>query len=346
MELDLIDDLAGRAMRSGRRAGLVVGCLAGGEERVAGYGRTGPGDPGTPGPGTLFEIGSITKVFTGLLLADLATHDVVGLDDPLARYLPVPEGWAITLGHLSSHTAGLGRNPRGTLRGWLRDRHNPFADLSVEDVHAGLARTRLRRRPGERARYSNLGAGLLGQALEGATGQPYRRLVRERICLPLGMPDTVVAPSAEQAARVAVGHTRRGRPVPLFAIPALPGAGALRSTATDMLRFLEANLDPASTPLAGPLERIQQPRHRMGRGMQVGLGWLIARSPEPAGPLLWHNGGTNGFRSFAAVARDAASPWSCSATPPARSTASACGSSGGCRPGPAEHPPAGYSARY
>ena len=117
------------------------------------------------------------------------------------------------------------------------------------------------------------------------------------------MPDTLVNPSGEQAARVAVGHTRRGRPVPPFEV-LLPGAGALRSTATDMLRFLEANLDPARTPLAALLERIQQPRHRMGRGLQVGLGWLLARSPEPAGPLLWHNGGTSGFRSFAAVARD------------------------------------------
>ena len=307
MELELIDDLAGPAMRSGRRAGLVVGYLAGGEEQVAGYGHTGPatpGDPDTPGPGTIFEIGSITKVFTGLRLADLAAHGVVGLDDPVARHLPVPEGWEMTLGDLSSHAAGLGRNPRGTLRSWLRDRRNPFASLSAEDVHEGLARTRLRRRPGKRARYSNLGAGLLGQALERAAGQPYERLVRERICLPLGMSDTVVVPSAEQAARVAVGHTRRGRPVPPFEVPALPGAGALRSTAADMLRFLKANLDPASTPRAAPLERIQQPRHRMGRGMQVGLGWLIARSPEPAGPLLWHNGGTNGFRSFAAVARD------------------------------------------
>ena len=197
--------------------------------------------------------------------------------------MPASEGREITLGDLSSHTSGLRRNPKGMLGRWLGDRHNPYAALSVEDVHEGLARTRLRRRPGERARYSNLGAGLLGQALARAAGQPYEQLVRERIGLPLGMRDTFVTPSEEQAARVAVGHTRRGRPVPRFELPALAGAGALRSTATDMLRFLEANLDPARTPLAAPLERIQQPRHRMGRGMQVGLGWLIVRSPGPAG---------------------------------------------------------------
>jgi serine-type D-Ala-D-Ala carboxypeptidase/endopeptidase len=308
--MDPIDSLAERSMRSGRRVGLVVGYLHGGEEWVGGYGRLRAGGADAPDGRTLFEIGSITKVFTGLLLADLAEHGIVGLDDPLARYLPasvrVPAsaGREITLADLSSHAAGLPRNPRGMLRRWLRDRRNPFAGLSVEEVQEGLARTRLRRRPGQRARYSNLGVGLLGQALERAAGQPYGRLVRERICLPLGMPDTVVAPSGDQAARLAVGHTRRGRPVPRFEVAALAGAGALRSTATDMLRFLRANLDPAGTPLAAPLERIQQPRLRRGRGMQMGLGWLIVRSPEPAGPLLWHDGGTSGFRSFVAVARD------------------------------------------
>jgi CubicO group peptidase (beta-lactamase class C family) len=307
---DPIGDLAGRAMRSGRRAGLVVGYLAGGNEAVAGYGRVGAVGSGTPGAGTLFEIGSITKVFTGLLLADLAEEGIVGLDDPLARYLPataaVPAsgGRAITLADLASHTGGLPRNPKGMLGRWLRNRRNPYAGLSVQEVHEGLARTRLRRRPGERARYSNLGAGLLGEALAAAAGQPYERLGRERICLLLGMPDTLVHPSEEQAARLAVGHTRRGRPVARFELPALAGAGALRSTASDMLRFLEANLDPAPTPLAGPLELAQQPRHRMGRGMLTGLGWLLFRSPEPTGPLLWHNGGTFGFRSFVGVLRD------------------------------------------
>jgi CubicO group peptidase (beta-lactamase class C family) len=308
--MDLIDGMAERAMRSGRRVGLVVGYQASGRQAVAGYGRVGTVGSDPPGPGTLFEMGSITKVFTGLLLADLTEQGVVGLDDPLAQYLPatasVPAsgGRAITLADLASHTGGLPRNPKGMLGRWLRERRNPYGGLSLQEVYEGLARTRLRRRPGGRVRYSNLGAGLLGQALERAAEQPYERLVRERICLPLGMRDTLVTPSDEQAARLAVGHTRRGRPVPRFEVSALAGAGALRSTATDMLRFLGATLDPASTPLAAPLERIQRPRHRMGRGMQMGLGWLIVRSPEPAGPLLWHNGGTSGFRSFVGVARD------------------------------------------
>jgi CubicO group peptidase (beta-lactamase class C family) len=310
-DVDLVDDLAGRAMRSGRRVGLVVGYVAGGEQWVRGYGRSGTGAHDRPDGGTIFEMGSITKVFTGLLLADLAERGIVGLDDPLARYLPasaaVPTsgGREITLADLASHTSGLRRDPKGMLGRWLADRHNPYAALSAEDVYEGLARTRLRRRPGERARYSNLGAGLLGQALARAAGQPYEQLVRERIGLPLELHDTFVTPSEEQAARLAVGHTRGGRPVGRFELPALAGAGALRSTAPDMLRFLAANLDPASTPLAVQLEGIQRPRRRLGRGMDVGLGWLIVRPRGPARAMLWHNGGTNGFRSFVGAIRDA-----------------------------------------
>jgi CubicO group peptidase (beta-lactamase class C family) len=308
--LDVVDELAERAMRSGRRIGLVIGCLAGGEQRVAGHGRVHTIAQDPPDGGTIFEIGSVTKVFTGLLLADLAEQGQVGLDDPLSSYLPtwvrVPTfgDQQMTLADLASHGGGLPRDPRGTLRRWLGDRHNPNAGLAVEDLYAGLARTKLRRRPGVGVKYSNLGAGLLGDALARAAGQSYEELVRERICRPLGMRDTAVTPTGEQTARLATGYTRRGRPAPPLQIPALVGAGALRSTATDLLGFLGANLNPADTSLASQLERIQLPRLRVAKRTEIGLGWLIARLPEAAGPMLWHNGGTAGFRSFVALARE------------------------------------------
>jgi CubicO group peptidase (beta-lactamase class C family) len=300
-------------MRSGRRIGLVVGCLAGDEQRVVGYGRHRRDAQDIPDGGTIFEIGSITKVFTGLLLADLAEQGIVGLDDPLASYLPasarVPAfgGQQLTLGDLASHAGGLPRDPKGTLGRWLGDRRNPYAGLSVEELYDSLARIKLRRRPGERVKYSNLGAGLLGEALARAAGQPYGALIRQRICLPLGMPDTLITPSEQQITRLATGHTRRGRPTPPFQLPALVGAGALRSTAIDMLCLLRANLDPAQTPLASQIQRTQLPRLRAAKRVEVGLGWLLAHPPGAAGTVLWHNGGTGGFRSFVGVAREAGS---------------------------------------
>jgi CubicO group peptidase (beta-lactamase class C family) len=309
--LGAVDGLAERAVRSPRRIGLVVGCRAGGEHRVVGYGRLRTGAQDTPDGGTIFEIGSITKVFTGLLLADLAEQGIVGLDDPLASYLPssvrVPTRGErqITLGDLASHAGGLPRDPKGTLGRWLGDRRNPYAALSVEELYAGLARTRLRRRPGERIKYSNLGAGLLGGALAHAAGQPYEELVHQRICRPLGMADTMITPAGEQTARLATGHTRRGRPAPPFQLPALAGAGPLRSTATDLLRFLEANLDPARSPLACQLERTQQPRvGRRGR-WGVGLGWSIAHPPRLPAPSCGTTAGPAAFAASAALDREA-----------------------------------------
>jgi CubicO group peptidase (beta-lactamase class C family) len=220
------------------------------------------------------------------------------------------------------------------LRRWLGDRHNPYADLSVEELYASLARTKLRRRPGERVKYSNLGAGLLGEAMARAAGQPYETLVRQRICLPLGMPGTIITPSDQQRTRLGSGRTRRGRPVAPFQLPALVGAGALRSTAADLLCLLRATLDPARTPLAAELERTQLPRLRVAKHLEVGLGCMIARP----GSLARCCGTTAGPAAFAAswapLGRSAP-PWSCSATPPARSTGSACGSSRHCLAQPA-----------
>ena len=174
--------------------------------------------------------------------------------------------------------------PEGVLQQSLGDRANPYAGLSVEVSTAlpgpscGADRETVPGTP-------TWAPGCWARRWPRPAANP-EQLLQERICLPLGMPDTLVVSSGEQAARMAVGHTRRGRPVPRFEDPALPGAGALRSTATDMLRFLEANLDPAPTPLAAQIEHIQRPRHR-GQG-DAGGAWLADRParPSPAGPLL------------------------------------------------------------
>jgi serine-type D-Ala-D-Ala carboxypeptidase/endopeptidase len=289
--------------------------IAGGEQLITGHGRARDLEPGAPRGDTIFEIGSITKVFTGLLLAETAGSGLVRLDDSLAVHLPPgvspPPGRPITLADLASHAAGLPRDPAGLGRRMLRRPLHPlqalldgYAELAPEDLYRSLATIRLKRGP--KARYSNLGAGLLGAILADRVGSSFAEALRERILLPLGMRDTFVELPDAVRGRLADGHTRRGKPQPRqFEGPAVLGAGSLRSTAEDMLRFLRANLEPPANRLGAAIELAQRPRAKLGGRMEVGLGWLFGPVSRDGRRMLWHNGGTAGFRSFAGLVREA-----------------------------------------
>ena len=251
---------------------------------------------------TVFEIGSVTKVFTALLLAVMVEAGDVTLDEPLAAFYPeltLPvRGRPATLVDLATHASGLPRLPPGLLRQALRRRDDPWASFSDADVARGLESVRLRAEPGARVRYSNFGVGVLGQALARRAGTPYDDLVRSRVCRPLGLPDTGVRRSPDQLARRAVGHDRRGRAVPDWHMDSLPGMGALHSTSADLARFLAAQLDPDSTSLGDAIRLAQQPRVGAGRLGHQALGWMLSPLPRTGRRMFWHNGGTGGAFSF------------------------------------------------
>lgn len=257
--------------------------------------------------GTRFETGSVTKTFTALLLAELAARHEVRYDDPVARYLPRRAAAPpITLLHLATHTSGLPRLPPGLLTGSARRAWftNPYADYPAADLLTAFARTEPRHRPGTRVRYSNFGAGLLGHALVRAAGGSdedpgggYPALLTERVLAPLGLTDTDCDPHRAQAQ----GHWR-GRPRPVWLIPGLPAAGALRSSARDLLTTLTALLDPAASPappsLRAALADVQRPRLVLPRSAnRLCLVWNLR--PRDGRPLLHHSGGTRGFTAFA-----------------------------------------------
>ncbi|MFI2239876.1 serine hydrolase domain-containing protein [Streptomyces chrestomyceticus] len=208
-------------------------------------------------PSTRFEIGSLSKTFTALLFAEQAARSEVGHHDPAVRHLPagtcVPvRGTDITLTHLATHTSGLPRLPPGLLRSDIRRLPtNPYASFTRADVLRALARTRLRSRPGTRVRYSNFGVGLLGHALCGAAGGlPYEDLLAARVLRPLGLHDTSATadPPPDGTQVTGYGH---GRPRPPFGIPGLPGAGAVRSSARDLLTVAEALIRPGGADVVG-----------------------------------------------------------------------------------------------
>jgi CubicO group peptidase (beta-lactamase class C family) len=245
---------------------------------------------------TLFEIGSITKMFTGLLLAQAVAVGRVTLDDPIAKHLPVglmlpPDVAAITLGQLATHTSGLPRLPADLSPANTSD---PYADYSTASLHASLQNCKLTGPAPQPAAYSNLGIGLLGHLLTRVYGVSYENLLREKITRPLGLTDTVITLDNSQQARLAPPHSGSQR-VANWTFDAMAGAGAIRSTAADLLRFVE-RLMAADSPLQAAWELARQPRADFpAYAGKVGLGVFMS---ERDGKLLYgHDGGTGGYRS-------------------------------------------------
>jgi CubicO group peptidase (beta-lactamase class C family) len=285
----------------GYNAGIVVGMVDPGGETFFGYGRTELPRGPKPNDRTVFEIGSVGKVFTALLLAEMAKRGELDLDDPIERHLPdsvaAPRraGRSITLAHLASHTSGLPNLPDSFNP---PDQEHPFAGFDCEDMYAFLRSHRLRRDVGAVYEYSIIGTGLLGHLLSLRARKPFEMLLEERIAAVLGMPDTRFTMTPGMRVRLAQGYSG---PIPVGTWPPQPplmGTGNELSTARDLLTFLAANLHLVETALRPAIEEIQKPRHDCGSPTtKVGLGWHI--KIDGAHPIVLHSGGTGGYSAFA-----------------------------------------------
>lgn len=283
-----------------RSAGIVVGLLeSNGHTRVVAYGDPGPGQPALDG-NSVFEIGSISKVFTATALARLVEEGKVKLDDPVQKYLPasvhIPSrnGKQITLGSLAEQNSGLPRLPSNF---HPADPANPYADYTVQQMYDFLSSYQLPRDPGTQFEYSNLGVGLLGHALALATGKSYEELERTLIWAPLDMDHTAITLTPWMKSHLALGHDEQGNVVPNWDLPTLAGAGAIKSTMNDMLKFAEANVHPERGALQRAMTFAQQERAPAGSPqMRIGLNWMNLHAG--ADTIVWHNGGTGGYRSF------------------------------------------------
>jgi CubicO group peptidase (beta-lactamase class C family) len=281
---------------------IVVGLVDSSGAHYFAYGRTAVSGGAPVDERTVYEIGSITKAFTGVVLADMAVKGEVSLDDPVARYLPdsvhVPgtDSLPITLRLLSGQRSGLPRMPGNFAPA---DPENPYADYDAARLYAFLTTHTLTRAPGAVYEYSNVGVGLLGFALARRAGTTYEDLVRHRILVPLGMTSTMVALTDATRQLLAQGSAD-GRAVANWDLDALAGAGALRSTAQDMTTFLTAAMGLRRTPLDSAFRLAAEPRFDAGPagGMRIGLGWHVLQGTSGI-RIVWHNGGTGGYHSWA-----------------------------------------------
>ena len=284
--------------------GVTIGVVSHGQRLVWTY--------GAAKPDSVFEIGSISKTFTGLILAQMAVQNKVTLEEPVRALLPAgtvaapASGGEITLLDLSAQRSGLPRMPDNLASA---DATNPYADYDVKALYAYVAAHGVARPAKPVFGYSNLGVGLLGQALAERAHATYEAVLKKQVTGPLGMTDTVIAIPPALQARFIQGHDGGHRPARAWDLPALAGAGAIRSTAGDMLTYLAAQLHPEHLPatarnsaegktLAAAIAASHEIHGEVGDKMHIALNWLR----DDTTGWFWHNGATGGYSAFAMFA--------------------------------------------
>jgi CubicO group peptidase (beta-lactamase class C family) len=282
-----------------KSVGIVVGVITPLGRVVASYGRLDQGDTRPVDGDTVFEVGSVTKVFTSLLLADMVVRGEVALADPVEKYLPAgtktPEwnGRKITLADLATHTSGLPFFPANFPPVENRATYGTYTE---QQLYQFLSTYKLPREPGAAWEYSNTGGGLLGLALARRAGMDYEALVRARITGPLGMDSTGIALTPRLRTRLAAGHGARLEPEPAWDLPALAGAGSLRSSANDLLTLLAAFTGAVKTPLAPAMAAMPETKRPNRLYMlDQALGWFVIGKGDEQ--FFIHGGGTHGFAS-------------------------------------------------
>lgn len=267
----------------------------------------GTSDAGRPLDGdTVFDIGSITKLFTAFALAGMVVRGEMAMSDPLGKYLPpdvqVPDfqGTPITLRDVATYTPGL--------PGWPANMPpvspGPFPDYTTDQLYQALSHVKLDAAPGTHYAYSNFGYGLLGLALARHAGMDFESLIVSRICGPLGMESTRIKPSRDMQARISPGHFQKLAKVESWNMPpAFAGAGAFRSTANDLLKFLTAAMGLKSSPLAPAFaEMLKTQRPADKPDTWTAVGWFITTDHDDR--LIWKDGSVLGYSSFIGYSAD------------------------------------------
>lgn len=293
----------------GKNYGMVIAVLDEHDSRILSAGKLDNNTDQTVNGDTVFEIGSITKTFTALLLLDMIERGEMKLDDPVSKYLPgsvmIPgyDGKEISLLNLAAQDSGLPFNASGLSGKNWEERYDAFTD---EKMYSFLSGYTLTNEPGTKFQYSNLGMSLLGNAIALKAGTNFESLVLDRICRPLQMDSTCITLAPGLAARAAVGHATSGKRVPDYQLQAMAPAGALHSTANDLLKYLSANLGLTQTSLTPLMEKMQVIRHRDSPEMgKTAMPWYDQAVYNPPGTEFFgHAGGTAGSSTFIGFDRE------------------------------------------
>ncbi|EMI23007.1 penicillin-binding protein AmpH [Rhodopirellula maiorica SM1] len=298
-----VQKLAKTYIQSQSMMGVSIGVIQGAESATVHHGRTSEIGP-PPNDQTLYEIGSISKVFTGILVADAVKRGEIRLDQPVSELLPTAvtmPSWPdrpITVLDIATHRSGLPR-----LGDNMPSLHtaNPYGDYTSALAYEFLNSHSLSRAPGTQYEYSNLAFGLLGHLISRQTNKSYDELLQKRLTKPLGMPDTAVELAPAQKARLATPYDAEKQPTSNWSFADMPGAGGIRSTISDMMRFAKVHLQVPRNEIGSAIE-LAWKKHHVGDDSDnsMGLGWHLMGK----GSTRIHSGQTGGYHSIILVNRD------------------------------------------
>ncbi len=291
-------------IKAGNLTGLAFGYVNGEESEIICLGTTSSDKKQPIDRQTIFEMGSVTKVFTVLLAQQQLTKDGLNLETPISKLLPgetlAPDLFknGVTFLNLVLHNSGLPRMPANMQP---TDQLQPYDGYTAQHLFEFLATHTLEIKPGQKYSYSNLGTGLLGHLMEVYRGKSFFSLLHENILKPLKMTETFIDLPETLRSRMAQGYYHDDKdgltPVPAWKFGVLAGCGALKTTSDDFLTFLRANISPDNSPIGNLLHESHQIQFDCGENnLKVCLGWHCFDQNQAR--FIWHNGATYGFSSF------------------------------------------------
>ncbi len=298
-----INEIIAPYANSSSTASLSIGIFKDNQTSYYGYGETKKGNNTIPDSETLYEIGSITKTFTALLMIDYLQTNSLSIENPINNFLPsdIPivqhDGNPIRIKHLLNHTSGLPRLPDDFETGM--DPNNPYKHYDSSKVYSYLKNFTLQINPGQTWEYSNLGAGLSGIILERQNHKSYEQLLIEKICTPLGLGKTKITLNSADSSNFAFGYNSYGRQVPYWDdMNAFKGAGAIKSNAKDLILYGKTILNHESSVLKTQIDSCLNVTYE-SNDLQMASGWLNLKFN--GNECLFHDGGTGGFNSYIVI---------------------------------------------
>ena len=301
--IDSIKAIIKQEVTNKRSKSIIVGIVDANGRQIIAEGQLSDHDSRLPDGNTLYEIGSITKVFTSLLLADMSLKQQLNVHDPISEFLPVTvktpirKGKEISLLSLSTHRSGMPRFPYNTDP---KNLDEPYIDYGVNQLYEYVAHFEPSFDIDSKWQYSNVGYGVLGTVLTLVTQKNFETLMTDEICKPLHLNNTVISLTAKQKENLAIGHAETGTNVGLTALGAIEAGGALRSNVNDLLTFAEENMGLIKTALfpAMELTHVLQAK-KDGNDTYTTMGWTLDNNNGQN--ILFKDGGMPGYCTFLGI---------------------------------------------